>query len=92
MSASMHIDFNEAAAEKIRRVATSLDQSPEDTAQEALTYGMYMLQRYAALKKRADKVDVAKTIEMLRSVGRDNAPDPGDELPEDLKYLLAEYD
>ena len=91
MSASMHIDFTESEAEKIRQVATSLDQSPEDTAQEALTYGMYMLQRYAALKKRAEKVDISKTIEMLRNVGKDNPPDPGDELPEDLKYLLAEY-
>jgi hypothetical protein len=85
MSASMHIDFSEVEAENIRRVASSLDQSPEATAQEAHTYGMYMLQRYAAMKERAKTVDVEKVIEMLKEVGKDNPPDPGDEIPEDLK-------
>jgi hypothetical protein len=46
---------------------------------------MYMLQRYAAMKERAKTVDVKKVIEMLKEVGKDNPPDPGDEIPEDLK-------
>jgi hypothetical protein len=92
MSSSIHMDFTEAESEQIRRVATSLEQTPEDIALEAHTYGMYMLQRYAALRKRAEKADVAKAIEILRRAGKNNPPDPGDELPEDLRYLLAEYD
>ena len=90
MSSALHIDFDEVATRKIRKLAGRLERTPEDMAQEAMTYGMYMLQRYARLRERSNTADVAKAIAILRKAGRDNPPDPGDELPEDLQYLLAE--
>ena len=86
----MHIDINEDAAEEIQRLATALEWTPEQTEKEIVTNGIHMLRRYAFLMKSSKSVDVAEAIEILNRAGAGNPPDPGDELPEDLQYLLTE--
>ena len=90
MSETMTIEFDEHATEELRELATALHRTPESLAQEAILSGIQMVRRYATLKRGAESVDVEKVISMLRTKRNDNAPDPGDELPEDLKYLLDE--
>jgi hypothetical protein len=92
MAASMHIDVDEQAAEEIRELAALLDKTPEETAEEILANGMHILRRYAFYKKRSETADGTKGLEILKRAGVGNPPDPGDELPEDLQYLLTERD
>ncbi|HEY5331888.1 MAG TPA: hypothetical protein VIJ79_18555 [Acidobacteriaceae bacterium] len=76
------------AAEQIRELAVALNRTPEQMADEVVSNGLHAMRRFAYLKKLSETVDVEKVRLSLRDVGRDNPPDPGDELPDDLKYLL----
>jgi len=89
--ATMQVQLNERTSQVIQELASELHQTPEDMAEQIVTNGIDMMRRYAYLKKRSETVDVEQVIAMLRSKRNDNPPDPGDELPEHLKYLLAEY-
>ncbi len=88
---SMQVQLNEQTTQVVQELASELHRTPEDVAEQIVTNGIHMMRRYAYLKKRSETVDVEQVIQMLRSQRNDNPPDPGDELPEDLKYLLAEY-
>jgi hypothetical protein len=92
MAATMQIEVHEEAAEQIRELAATLQKTPEETAEEVVTNGLHMLRRYAALLKRSEAIDIAEGRAILKRAGRGNPPDPGDELPEDLRYLLTERD
>jgi len=88
MSASSQIEIGSMAAEQIRELAVALNRTPEQMADEVVSNGLHAMRRFAYLKKLSETVDVEKVRLSLRDVGRDNPPDPGDELPDDLKYLL----
>jgi hypothetical protein len=90
MAVSMQIEVHEEAAEQIRELAATLRRTPEEIAEEVVTNGLHMLLRYAALLKRSATVDIAEGRAILKRAGVGNAPDPGDELPEDLQYLIRE--
>jgi hypothetical protein len=87
----MQVQLNEQTTQVVQELASELHRTPEDVAEQIVTSGIDMMRRYAYLKKRSETVDVEQVIQMLRAKRNDNPPDPGDELPEDLKYLLAEY-
>ena len=90
MGSAMQIALDEEEAEQVRELAIDLEQTPEKVAEEAMANGMLMLRRYAYLKKRSKNADIGRALEILNRAGKDNPPDPGDELPEDLQYLLTE--
>jgi NAD(P)H-nitrite reductase large subunit len=92
MAASMNIEVDGQAAEEIRELAALLKKTPEETAGEILANGMHMFRRYAFYKHRSETADGTRGLEILKRAGVGNPPDPGDELPEDLKYLLTERD
>ena len=84
------VRLDEQEAQEVRTLAQTLHQSPEEVTREIISNGMHMVRRWAYLKSRAETVNVDEVIAMLRSKRNDNPPDPGDELPEDLKYVLFE--
>jgi len=88
MPATMNLELDQKYIEQINEVAAALRRTPESVAQEVLAGGMHMVQRYAYLKAQSESADIGKAIEFLRSPRNNNPPDPGDELPEDLKYLI----
>ena len=87
---TMHIELGEDASQRIRDLADHLHQTPEAVANEVVANGTIMLQRYAYLKTRSEDADVAEALAFLSRPDNTNPPDPGDELPDDLKYLLNE--
>lgn len=90
MPAAMHLELDEHYSQQIHDLAVTLHRTPESVADEVLAGGMHMLQRYAYLKKRSENANIERAIEFLNRPGNNNPPDPGDELPDDLKYLLDE--
>lgn len=92
MAASMQIEVHEEAAEQIRELAMTLQKTPEETAENVLTNGLHMMRRYAALLKRSEKANIDEARAILERAGKGNPPDQGDEVPEDLQYLLTERD
>jgi hypothetical protein len=88
--ATMQVQLNERTSQVVQELASELHETPEDVAEQIVTNGIDMMRRYAYLKKRSETVDVEQVIKMLRSIGNENPPDAGDELPEELKYLLTE--
>ena len=91
MAGSMQIELDEREANELRELAGTLQQAPEKVAREIVENGMHMMRRWAYLKKRSENVDVDAVIEMLRSSKKSgDPPQPGDELPEDLRYILFE--
>ena len=48
------------------------------------------MRRFHRSKQSATRVDVSAALEILSRAGKGNPPDPGDELPYDLKVLLDE--
>ena len=90
MPGSIQIELDEQSTQEVRDIAETLQQSPEQVAKEVVLNGMHALRRYADLKRRSETVNVGEVIEMLRSSKSDNPPDPGDEIPEDLREWVDE--
>ncbi len=90
MSATMQIELDVDSTNDIRELAAILHKTPEQTADEMVAYAMHRARRFAFYLKNAGTVSPERGLEVLRGMGVGNAPDPGDELPDDLKYLLDE--
>jgi predicted transcriptional regulator len=90
MAATTQIELSPEVSEEIRHLAEVLHQTPQDVASQVLMNGLHALRRYAFYEQNAGKVLAEDGLAILRKAGRNNPPDPGDELPDDLKYLLSE--
>jgi hypothetical protein len=88
MAASMQIQLDEHATEQIRELSIELHKTAEEIAEQVVIDGVHALRRRAFYEKNVGSADVSKALQILRSAGGNNPPMPGDELPDDLKYLL----
>jgi hypothetical protein len=79
MAATMQVELN---ADEIRELASILQKTPEETAENVVANGMHMLRRYAFYIKNPGQVTPEEGIAILKMAGRGNSPDSGDELPE----------
>jgi hypothetical protein len=69
MAAERHLEFNAVMDELLQRGLSSLREE----------------QFFEERMRRAGNVSHEQVLEILSRAGRDNPPDPGDEIPEDLK-------
>jgi hypothetical protein len=83
----MQIELDVNATSEIRELAAILHKTPEQTAEEMVAYAMHRARRYAFYLKNAHTVTPEQGLEILRGMGKGTPPDPGDELPDDLKPL-----
>jgi hypothetical protein len=81
----MQIELDANATNEIRELAAMRQQTPEQTAEEMIAHAMHRARRYAFYLKNAGKVSPERGLEILWSMGKGVPPDPGDEIPEDLK-------
>ena len=70
--------------------AVQRSADPEALVDEVLLEGIAAIRERLFWEERRKGVDVQKGIDAFNRMGKNNPPDPGDELPEDLKYLLNE--
>ena len=92
MSAFLQIEVDEQVIEEIRELAVSLHWTSEQVTDELVANGLLMMRRFVFLTKQAKATPdlVERAVAVLRRASKDNPPDPGDELPEDLRYILSE--
>jgi len=90
MSTTMQIELDANAADEIRDIAAVLHKTPEETAEQMVSNGLHMLRRYAFYIRNAGTVTPQEGLEILSRAGKGNPPDPGDEIPDDLKVLLEQ--
>jgi hypothetical protein len=88
MAASMQIQLDEQVTQQIRELSVELHQTDEEVAEQVVKNGVHALRRQAFYERNVGSANVERAIEILRSAGGNNPPMPGDELPDDLKYLL----
>jgi len=86
----MQIELDATATDEIRKLASALHKTPEEAFEDVLANGIHTMQRFAFYTKNRGTVSAERGLEILRKAGVGNPPDPGDELPDDLKYLLDE--
>jgi predicted transcriptional regulator len=85
MAATMQLELDANVTDEIRQLASVLHKTPEEALEEAVSNGIHMLRRYAFYAQNRGTVSAERGLEILRSAGKDTPPDPGDEIPEDLK-------
>jgi hypothetical protein len=90
MPTSEALHISNYADEHIREYAAEAGYDPQSVLEEAVITGISAMRRFYRLKQAATEESVKESLEILGRAGQDNPPDPGDELPEDLKYLLDE--
>ncbi len=88
MAAIVQLELDEDAANEVRELAEILHKTPQQIASEIFAEGMHRRRREAFYRKHAGTVSAEEGLAILRSMGKGVPPDPGDELPDDLKYLL----
>jgi len=83
--ATMQLELDANVSDEIRQLASALHKTPEEALREALSNGMHVLRRYAFYAERRGTVSAERGLEILSRAGKGNPPDPGDEIPDDLK-------
>ena len=78
------------ADEHVREFAAEAGGDAQAVLEEAIITGIAVMRRFHRSKQSATRVDVSAALEILSRAGKGNPPDPGDELPDDLKVLLDE--
>ncbi len=79
------LQLSESASQKVSDYAAQVGRDPNQMAEEILLGGLATLRRLRYYEPKPEKVDVSKALEILSRAGKDNPPDPGDEIPDDLK-------
>ncbi len=79
------LQLSESASQKVSDFAAQVGRDPNQMAEEILLGGLATLRRLRYYEPRPEKVDVSKALEILSRAGKENQPDPGDEIPDDLK-------
>ncbi len=79
------LQLSESASQKVSDYAAQVGRDPNQMAEEILLGGLATLRRLRYYEPRPEKVDVSKALEILSRAGKNNPPDPGDEIPDDLK-------
>jgi hypothetical protein len=83
-----NISLDPALLTEAQVVAQEEGLSLEQVLNQALGQGLVGIRSEHFFRSRRGKGNVQRALEILRSAGGDNPPMPGDELPDDLKYLL----
>jgi predicted transcriptional regulator len=90
MAQGHQIELDPAVMEKLNAFATERNAAPAAIANEAIKEGLASMEERLFWEERRAGASVERGLAALRSAGIGNAPDPGDELPEDLQYLAHE--
>jgi hypothetical protein len=85
-----HLELDASLLAKLETFAAKREVAPEAVASEAIAEGLAAMEERLFWEERRKGADIARGLEILRNAGKGNPPDPGDELPEDLQYLLTE--
>jgi hypothetical protein len=85
---SQTLQLSESASQAVSDYAAQVGQDANQMAEELVLAGLGTLRRLRYYEAKSKPVDVSDALEILSRAGRDNPPDPGDELPDDLKDLL----
>jgi hypothetical protein len=87
---SQTLQLSESASQAVSDYAAQVGKDASQMAEEILLAGLSTLRRLRYYDEKPQQIDVSDALEILSRAGVGNAPDPGDELPDDLKYLLDE--
>jgi hypothetical protein len=79
------LQLSESASQILSEYAATVGLDPNEMAEEILLGGLATLRRLRYYEPTPENVDVSDALEILRHAGKNNPPDPGDEIPEDLK-------
>lgn len=90
MAAMTQIPLRSEQAETISRLAEMLHETPEEVAEQIIANGIRMTRWQALWTSGQPLTTPEEGLRILELAGKGNPPDPGDELPEDLQYLLSE--
>jgi predicted transcriptional regulator len=85
-----HVALNPTVAAKLEVLARNRELAPDVIANEVIEEGLAAIEERQFWEERRAGASVERGLAALRSAGIGNAPDAGDELPEDLQYLIHE--
>ena len=83
-----HVALNPSVAAKLEAIARKREAEPDAVANEVIEEGLAVIEEPQFWEERRASASTERGLAALRSAGIGNAPDPGDELPEDLQYLI----
>jgi len=85
-----HVVLNPSVAAKLEALARQRELAPDTIANEMIEEGLAVIEERQFWEERRAGPNMERGLAALRSAGIGKAPDPGDELPEDLQYLSHE--
>jgi hypothetical protein len=93
MDQLLEVRLQQQTLAAVQALAAQKHRTVDEIIDDAVQRGVSAMRQHLFFEQRlqrANGVLIEEVLQMLRE-SNNNPPDPGDELPDDLKYLLSQY-